>query len=267
MPVGAFATVSHPPSTVGAVADTGERGSGFAVVDVETTGFSPEDERIVEVGVVVLDSCGHEVGAFCTLVDPGRDPGPTHIHGISAEMLAGAPPFWAIHPFLADQLSGRVVVGHNVDQFDLYFLRAECQRMGGAELVPGVVPSVDTLLVAQHHLGLQGKATLVECCTRSGLTWDDHHSALGDARVTAALFRSMRSELGDDALGIDDLLVRGRRSFWPGASATSPVVRVRTGPVTGRAARPRPTGFPFVPWRRRDGTLRRLGRRRWRAPG
>ncbi len=56
---------------------------GFAVVDVETTGFVPEEERIVEVGVVVLDRAGREAGSFCTLVDPGRDPGPTHIHGIT----------------------------------------------------------------------------------------------------------------------------------------------------------------------------------------
>ena len=65
------AGVSHPPSTVGSVDDPGEHRSGFAVIDVETTGFSPELERIVEVGVVLLDPSGHEIGAFCTLVDPG----------------------------------------------------------------------------------------------------------------------------------------------------------------------------------------------------
>jgi DNA polymerase III subunit epsilon len=188
------------------------------VVDVETTGFSPEDERIVEVGVVVLDAFGDEIGAFCTLLDPGRDPGPTHIHGISAGMLAGAPTFAEIHPYLADHLSGRVVIGHNVDRFDLAFARAECHRTGGEDLVPGDVPSIDTLEVAQRHLGLRGRASLVDCCTHYGLTWDDHHSALGDAQVTAALFRSMRTELGDITLGIADLLVLAHGSAWPGAS-------------------------------------------------
>ena len=110
------------------------------MVDVETTGFTPDLERIVEVGVVVLDPSGHEVASFCTLVDPGCDPGPTHVHGISSEMLVGAPSFGAIHPYLAELLSGRVVVGHNVDHFDLGFMRAECRRLGGERPGPRVHP-------------------------------------------------------------------------------------------------------------------------------
>ena len=209
----------------------GEHRAGFAVIDVETTGFSPEVERIVEVGVVVLDPWGHETGAFCTLVDPGRDPGPTHVHGISADMLAGAPTFAAIHSYLADRLSGRVVVGHNVDNFDLSFIRAECRRAGGRDLVPGRMPTVDTLAVAQAHLGLQGRARLVDCCNHFGLSWDHHHSALGDARVTAALFRSMRAQLGDVTLGIPGLLAR--------AAALD-----LAGPVEGPALRPGPARLP-----------------------
>ncbi len=204
---------------------------GFAVVDVETTGFAPEDERIIEVGVVVLDPAGHEVGSFCTLVDPGRDPGPTHIHGIDASMVAGAPTFTGIRPYLAGLLSGRVVVGHNVDRFDLAFLRAECRRSGGEEAVPGPLATVDTLLVAHDHLGLRGRATLVDCCAHYGLAWDDHHTALGDARVTAALFRAMRDQLGDDLLGLDP----GRPGYppWPGAAAAAPVLLARADALTG----------------------------------
>jgi DNA polymerase III epsilon subunit-like protein len=239
-----------------------DNGPGFAVIDVETTGFSPEDERIVEVGVVVLDAAGREIGAFCTLVDPGCDPGPTHIHGISGGMLAGAPTFAAIHPYLADRLSGRVVVGHNVDGFDLCFLRAECRRAGGLALVPGPVASVDTLAVAQTHLGLQGKARLVDCCTHFGLSWDDHHSALGDARVTAALFRAMRAELGDTTLGIPDLLPVAGASVWPGLSGVPPPAQRRRGLLTtssslvpqsgpasmGQSAVPPARGIPSRAW-------------------
>lgn len=208
--------------------DCGEHRPGFAVIDVETTGFSPIVERVVEVGVVVLDPYGVEVGSFCSLIDPGCSPGPTHVHGISAGMLEGAPTFAAILPVLADQLSGRVVVGHNVDQFDLAFLRAECGR-AGEEVAPVDVPTVDTLSVAQALLGLRGRASLDDCCTHFDLSWEDHHSALGDARVTAALFRSMRAQLGDDLLGIADLSVRARGSVWPRASGVVPMARGRTG--------------------------------------
>jgi DNA polymerase III epsilon subunit family exonuclease len=211
----------------------GEHLPGFAVVDVETTGFAPDTERIVEVGVVVLDRTGTEVGAFTTLVDPDRDPGPTHIHGITPAMVSGAPSFAAVRPHLAELLSGRVVVGHNVDGFDLGFLRAECRRSGGEGAVPGAGPTLDTLLVAQCQLGLAGRATLAECCTHYGLSWADHHSALGDARVTSALFRAMRGQLGDHVLGLGRALARARFSTWPGGSVVPPAVRARADALTG----------------------------------
>ena len=216
----------HPPSTVSPMQSSAPARPGFAVVDLETTGFSPERERVVEVAVVVLDPDGHEVDAFCTLVDPECGPGPTHVHGITAEMLVGAPTFAGIHPYLAGLLSGRVVVGHNVDRFDLAFLLAECRRLGEA-LVPGSVTTLDTLQVAQAYLDLPGKARLVDCCDRYHLTWDDHHSALGDARVTAALFGAMRAELGDDMLRTDRLLAEGAGPAWPGRSDVRPVAHGR----------------------------------------
>jgi DNA polymerase-3 subunit epsilon len=202
-------------------------GPGFAVIDLETTGFSPFQERIVEVAVVVLDASGRELDAFCTLVDPERDPGPTHIHGITAEMLAGAPTFADVHPYVAGLLSGRVVVGHNVDRFDLAFLLAECRRLGDDRVPEGVV-TLDTLLVAQSYLDLPGKARLIDCCDRYSLSWADHHNALGDARVTAELLGAMRSELGDDLLDLDRLLADSRSGAWPGAADVRPGARDRS---------------------------------------
>ncbi len=214
-----------------------EHPTGFAVVDVETTGIAPDEERIVEVGVVLLGPDGEETGSWSTLVDPGCDPGPTFVHRITPGMLQGAPTFAAIQPYLADRLTGRVVVGHNIDQFDLAFLRAECDRAGGPGLVPGALATVDTLCVAQSHLELRGKARLVDCCSHFGLSWDDHHSALGDARVTAALFRSMRAELGDDVLGIDTVLALAGGTSWPGASPEPPAVQVRVPASVATPAR------------------------------
>jgi DNA polymerase-3 subunit epsilon len=202
-------------------------GPGFAVIDLETTGFSPLQERIVEVAVVVLDASGRELDAFCTLVDPERDPGPTHVHGITADMLVGAPTFADVHPYVAGLLSGRVVVGHNVDRFDLAFLLAECRRLGDDRVPDGVV-TLDTLLVAQSYLDLPGKARLIDCCDRYSLSWVDHHNALGDARVTAELLGAMRSELGDDLLGLDRLLADSRSGVWPGAADLRPGARDRS---------------------------------------
>ncbi len=193
---------------------------GFAVIDVETTGFAPERERIVEIAVVLLDERGAEQDHFCTLLDPGGPPGPTHVHGITPEMVVGAPTFSAIHPHLAGLLSGRVVVGHNVDRFDLAFLRAECARTGGGAGLPADLVTLDTLEVAWRFLDLPGKARLVDCCDYFQLAWDDHHSALGDARVTGRLLFALSEHLGADRLDLPTLLEGATAVVWPGAEVS-----------------------------------------------
>src|ERR687886_2108778 len=84
-----------------------------AVLDVETTGLSPRTDRIVELGVVLLDDRGEVEAEFETLINPGRDVGPTHLHGIRAADVAEAPSFAEVAPYLRSLLSGRVVVAHN----------------------------------------------------------------------------------------------------------------------------------------------------------
>jgi DNA polymerase III epsilon subunit-like protein len=148
-------------------------------------------------------------------------------------MVEGAPTFAGIRPYLAGLLSGRVVVGHNVDRFDLAFLRAEWGRCGSGEAGPGPLVTVDTLRVAQWFLALRGRATLADACAHYGLSWRDHHSALGDARVTAALFRSMRQQLGDDLLGVDLALTRAGRTAWPDGPRLLAASPSRAGALAG----------------------------------
>ncbi|WP_143026021.1 exonuclease domain-containing protein [Leucobacter chromiiresistens] len=67
--------------------------SGFAVIDFETTGFVPErNDRVVEVGVVLLDETGQQEHSWTTLVNPRRDVGASHVHGISGGDLLGLTP-------------------------------------------------------------------------------------------------------------------------------------------------------------------------------
>ena len=102
---------------------------GFAVVDVETTGLYPSTDRIVEVAVVHLDANAEITGEFCTLINPGRDVGPTHYHGITAADVHNAPTFAAAAESVWQLLAGRVLVAHNV-AFDARFLDAEFNRCG-----------------------------------------------------------------------------------------------------------------------------------------
>jgi DNA polymerase-3 subunit epsilon len=105
----------------------------YAVLDVETTGLRPEaGDRVVQIAVTLLDARGAVERSWSSLVDPQRDPGPTHVHGITAEHLVGAPRFARLAPTVAELLQGRVFVAHNA-RFDWKFVTAE-MRAAGVEL-------------------------------------------------------------------------------------------------------------------------------------
>ncbi|MEU4801539.1 exonuclease domain-containing protein [Actinosynnema sp. NPDC023587] len=155
---------------------------GYAVVDVETTGFAAgRSDRVVEIAVVLLDDLGRPAGEWCTLLNPGRDLGPQHVHRISAADVWDAPTFAQVAGTLARLLSGRVLVAHNL-AFDARFLAAEFGRLGVDLAVDGLC----TMRLAP--LFLPGvKRSLQACCDAAGVVLDDAHSALHDARATGRL--------------------------------------------------------------------------------
>lgn len=159
--------------------------SGYAVIDLETTGFAAwKTDRVVEIAVVLVSEHGQIEGEWASLVNPGRDVGPTHVHGITASEVIGAPPFAALVPSVLAAVSGRTIVAHN-SRFDTGFLAAELQRAGVAlEELP--LPSLCTMEWAPAFLSAQSRR-LVDCCSAAGIRLDHAHSALGDARATAGL--------------------------------------------------------------------------------
>ena len=100
----------------------------FCVLDLETTGGSPADSAITEVGAVKVQM-GEVTGTFHTLVDPG-EPVPAFIRlltGITDEMLIEAPPIETVLPSLLEFLRGTVLVAHNA-RFDVSFINAALAR-------------------------------------------------------------------------------------------------------------------------------------------
>ncbi|MEU8222541.1 exonuclease domain-containing protein [Kribbella sp. NPDC048915] len=158
----------------------------YAVIDTETTGLLPSHRhRVIEIAVVLLDARGQVEHEWVTLLNPQRDLGPQHIHGILTADVLAAPEFSDIARQLGQLLAGRMVVGHNVE-FDLGFLRAEFARLGVA--VPLITErSMCTMALAEYlHPG--SKRTLGACCAAAGIPLEGWHSALADTRATAQLF-------------------------------------------------------------------------------
>jgi DNA polymerase-3 subunit epsilon len=165
-------------------------GHDFALVDVETTGLYPQSDRVVQIAVRQVDRHGKTQNVWHSLVDPGRDPGPTHIHGITTEMLRGAPRFTAVAPKVAELVAGRVLVAHNAS-FDWGFLQAESVRcviglQSSHRLCTLALARRLDLDVRDHKLG-----TLAAWARIQQL---QAHSAVEDVRVLEAIFLKLMTE-------------------------------------------------------------------------
>jgi DNA polymerase-3 subunit epsilon len=156
------------------------------VVDTETTGVYNAD-RVVEVAVVTLDLDGLVIDEWDTLVHPGRDVGPTWIHGITASMLVGAPTFDEVGAEIAKRVHGAVLCGHNLP-FDTRMLRNEFLHLG-IELDPA--QGLDTYRVQ--------RSALEAACAAYGIALDGAHRALVDARATARLAVRLADQFAEAA--------------------------------------------------------------------
>lgn len=169
----------------------------FAVVDLETTGLVPSEHHILQIGVVVSDSTGRELGSWNTFVKPPGWPfaklGPRNVHGISNAQLWRAPRLDRALRRLAELLEGRVFTAHNVD-FDLTFLDHDSRAHGVALPDSPVVctlslsRSLDPSFSRSHRLG--------DLCTHYGITLERAHDALEDARATSQLLPHLIGESG-----------------------------------------------------------------------
>jgi DNA polymerase III subunit epsilon len=173
-----------------------EPGDGWAVIDVETSGFHPNQARVISVAALALDTDGRVEHSVVSLLNPGVDPGPTHVHGLTAEMLEDQPTFAEIAGDLADLLRGRTLVAHNAG-FDYGFLANEADLAAVELPVDSVMCTVE--LARRLDLGLEN-LRLETLARHWGVTQTRAHDAFDDALVlsrvlTPVLERARRREV------------------------------------------------------------------------
>lgn len=195
--------------------------AGYTVIDLETTGLSAKNhDRVIELGMVYVSHRGEVTGSWTTLINPGRDVGPTSIHGITATEVMDAPTFEQVAPLVLESISGRTLVAHNAP-FDLGFLDAELRR-AGVPLGPQKLPAVCTLRWS-HDFVSGSVRTLQACCRACGVPLRDAHSAAGDAAATAGLL-SHYLERSQFSPPWWDTVVQARAYRWPVYSGSRPQV-------------------------------------------
>lgn len=179
---------------------TGAISQSIVVFDLETTGLSPTEDRITEIGAVVVEN--GEIGeSYNTFVNPGMHIPEkiTQITGITDEMVADAPfDEEALRDFLRF-VNGRVLVAHNAHGFDVRFLKVAAERYG-IEFEPTYI---DTLPMAQAVcLGLRNYK-LDTIGKHLEIPPFNHHRASDDAKALAQIFVKLLEEL--TSKGIDSL--------------------------------------------------------------
>lgn len=202
-------------------------GSGWAVVDVETSGLRPGQARIVSIAALALGDDGNVEQSLYSLLNPGVDPGPTHVHGLTAEMLEGQPTFADIVDHLIDLLAGRTLVAHNVG-FDYSFLAAEAEMVGRELPTDTVMCTVE--LARRLDLGTEN-LRLETLARHWGIDQMKPHDALDDALVLAQILKPVLLRARERKVWLPVHPVT--RRTWPNGSVTHDELR----PLKAVAAR------------------------------
>lgn len=164
----------------------------YAIVDIETTGTNPKEDRIIQFGCVLVEN-GKIVTRFATDVNPNRVVSKQiqSLTGLSNSRVQKAPYFEDIALTIYNLLAETTFVAHNI-YFDYTFLNHELVRCGVPELT---IPGIDTVELAQIFLPTETSFRLGDLAESFGLIHDNPHQADSDAQVTAELFLTIEAHM------------------------------------------------------------------------
>lgn len=160
--------------------------NSYIVVDLETTGLSPEADRIIEIAALRITD-GKPDGTFSTLVDPERHINTyiTQLTGISDKMVKNAPKISeAMHVFLKF-IGDTPLLGHNLIRFDMCFLQ---------NCIPIYNDCIDTLVLAQHIKKNFSGFSLGALCSHYNVVNDSAHRALSDCLATHEVYTRLKED-------------------------------------------------------------------------
>lgn len=156
----------------------------YVVFDLETTGFSPDKNKIIEIGAVKVER-GSITERFSTFVNP-EVPIPFHIEELTSirdDMVMDAPKIEEILPQFLEFCEGAIMVAHNAE-FDMSFIRKNCER----QQLAAEFTVIDTVALARMLLPHLNRFKLDTVAKALGISLDHHHRAVDDAACTAEIF-------------------------------------------------------------------------------
>lgn len=171
----------------------------FCVFDIETTGFSPVHNRIIEIGAVIVQN-GVVVDRYDEFVNP-EVPIPyriTKLTTITDNMVKDADTIDKVLPRFLEFSRGAVMVGHNVT-FDISFIAENAKRLG----IPFDRVYADTLMISRILLPKLGNHRLDRVAKELGVILTQHHRAVDDATATGGIWVKLCELMKDQ--GIEEI--------------------------------------------------------------
>lgn len=165
----------------------------YVLFDLETTGTSSNYDEVIEISAVKVQS-GVIVDEFSQLVNPGR-PIPfaaSMVNHITDDMVAEAPEFEEILQVFMDFVGDSILVGHNINSFDMKFLYRDSERYFGQTVTNDYI---DTLKLARLCLPDLGHHRLSDLAQYYGISTEGAHRALNDCRMNQQVFEQLVKEM------------------------------------------------------------------------
>jgi len=171
----------------------------YTAIDIETTGFSPEFDSIIEVAAVRIRD-GKIADEFSSLVNPGReiDSFISDLTGITDDMIKDAPPFEDIASKFLEFIGSDVLIGHNVS-FDINFLYDNLEECN-LDLKNDFI---DTRRISKRIFKEMKKYTLADVAERCKVCNEEEaHRALADAHAAYQCYEYMKNYISSDMIDI-----------------------------------------------------------------
>jgi len=181
----------------------------FVIFDIETTGFSAINDKIIEIGAVKIKS-GEIVDRYSTFVNP-QVPIPYEIEqltGIRDDMVIDAPLIESILPEFLDFCHGSGLVAHNAS-FDVGFIDHNAKKLG----ISTDFTVIDTVSLSRLLLPELSRYRLNNVAKALKVSLENHHRAVDDAEATAEIFIKLCDMLKEKGISnVDEIDTLGELS-------------------------------------------------------
>jgi DNA polymerase-3 subunit alpha (Gram-positive type) len=166
----------------------------YVVFDIETTGISPMDSRITEIGAVKIVK-GKIVDEFNQLINPqiSIPKNIVELTGISDELVKNKPSIELVLPQFLDFCEGFNILGHNI-KFDFSFIKANAIKLGQSF----EKKEIDTLAISRIVLKDLPSKRLEAMCDYYKIDYLNGHRAFNDAYATYNLFIHLKENYYED---------------------------------------------------------------------